>query len=218
MANIKTIIEAPADENAPPVGIYGHSICYGDCKMYVFGGWVDSLKKYNNILYIFDFETLQWKKKELEEQYARSYHTATYCEKKIYFVGGLQYEEIMKGIDMYDCETGKMEKIKPVSGDVPAKYFHSTVLYKNTLYIYGGRTNSKKNADIEVFSKAFVKYDIAANTATELGGKDEELLREKHGCFVTHGGNMYVIGGYTTKGETITIRRFNIDLQKWFEL
>ncbi|EKE40685.1 protein kinase, putative [Entamoeba nuttalli P19] len=217
MPEIKTVIEAPNDNNSPPIGIYGHSTCYGDCKMYVYGGWIDSEKKYNSCLYIFDFESLKWKKVKLDIQFERAYHTATYYKKKIYLVGGLQYEEIMKGIDVIDTENYSIEKLKIVLGEVPGKYFHSTVLYKGALYIYGGRTNSKKSNDVEVFSKDFIKFDIDSSSSFILGGKDEDLYREKHGCFITSGGNMYIIGGYTTKGESVKISRFNIDTQRWFE-
>ncbi|KAL7722190.1 Tyrosine protein kinase [Entamoeba marina] len=209
MKKIEQIINAPNDPNAPPNNLHGHTLCYCQSKMYLYGGWDDEAKKYNNNLYVFCFETLKWDIKPLPEENSRSYHTANIFNNKMYIVGGLYYETILPGVDVLDLQTYKIDHIQSKSDLLPPKYFHSTVLYKGSLYIYGGRTF------IEVFSPQFVKFDIESQKFHSLD--DKEGFREKHGCFITNGGFMYVIGGYAKRGEASTIKKFDTETKNWLD-
>ncbi|ELP92085.1 tyrosine protein kinase, putative [Entamoeba invadens IP1] len=214
---IKCVIEAPNDPNSPPIGIYGHTLCYGENKMYLIGGWVEAEKKYNDTVYVFDFTKLTWERKNPDQSnvsLGRSYHTATYYEKNIYIVGGLRYETIIDTIDVLDVTTYKLSHLK-----LPKKvqkYFHSTVLFGDSLYIYGGRTRSKRDKDVEVFSKEFFRLEIPRLLLNPLSSAQEtDLMQEKHGSFLTAGGDMYVVGGFTSKAETQLMKRYNIGGSSW---
>jgi len=118
----------------------------------IYGGTSLSLKKYLNDIKIFNMETLSYEdfKQEGDEPSSRSGHSAClFDSNKILLFGGtnggLLHDRAIITIKETKPLTLIYEKITTTGADDLVRSHHSANIYKNKMYVFGGRKLSLGN-------------------------------------------------------------------------
>ncbi|KAI0651330.1 galactose oxidase [Trametes meyenii] len=147
---------APVYGQMPPRGLRAHSITLVDNVAWLFGG-CDDLGCWKDV-FCFNTETMQWMHPKVAGKLPRPCraHTATLVDRKIFVFGGGEGSEYYS--DVYVLDTVMRTWYHPISGSsieaeregkTPARRrAHTSILYKNRLWIFGGGNGSTALNDV----------------------------------------------------------------------
>ena len=144
---------------------------------------------------------------------ARSNHTATVFEGKIYVLGGTTENEDYAAGDE-DYATDRVEVYLPTANrwltlaPMPtARHFHSAAVLDGKIYVSGGRLNSSGPCDV------LEAYDPLAGTWTTLASMSHG--RKDHSS-VAFNGKLYVFGGWvSSQGRTNHVEVYDPASNSW---
>eukprot|EP01080_Neovahlkampfia_damariscottae_P001907 gene1907-1047_t len=126
---------------------------------------------------------------------------------QIYFLGGFGYKETFN-FTIYDILQEGFGEPK-VEGDKPNfRGFHTTNLYDNNLYIYGGTNEENIFSNIYLLNTKTFSFKLLNDTGLHRFGHSSVILN----------GKMISFGGYS-KSETITcLEEYNFLKNEWKEI
>ncbi|KAI0351665.1 galactose oxidase [Trametes cingulata] len=147
---------APVYGHMPPRGLRAHSVTLIDNMAWLFGG-CDERSCWKDV-FCFNTETMQWTHPNVEGEIPKPCraHTATLVDRKIFVFGGGESADYYN--DVYVLDTVMRRWYHPLSSDTPEEQrtcvfppprrAHTSVLYKNKLWIFGGGNGSMALNDV----------------------------------------------------------------------
>ncbi|KAI0334134.1 galactose oxidase [Cubamyces sp. BRFM 1775] len=147
---------APVYGLLPPRGMRAHSVTLIDNVAWLFGG-CDEKACWRDV-FCFNTETMQWTHPQVQGEIPKPCraHTATLVDRKIYVFGGGEGGEYYNDVYVLDTTTRRWHH--PLPGDVPEserttpypppRRAHTSVLYKNKLWIFGGGNGNNALNDV----------------------------------------------------------------------
>jgi N-acetylneuraminic acid mutarotase len=183
--------------NVPPP-VFDHTCIY-NCKnsMILFGGAhgkKDIFNKLNKDVYAFDLNTYQWSKVNVEGEIQPRYaHSASlYQNDKMIVFGGF-FRENTNDETLYCLNLTKMKwsKMKQ-NGNIPeVRVYHSSVIYRNCMYVFGGLLIGLRPPK---FSNELYEYNLHTNTWNIIESNISLPSRFMHSA-VVHNDRMIIFGG-----------------------
>jgi N-acetylneuraminic acid mutarotase len=168
---------------------YGHSAVVIENKMYVFGG-CDSLGRFNNDLFVYNFDKKRWKQLTPSGTLpkARHFHTAVVHDGCIWVFGG-KSNGYMNDLLCLNLKTMSWEPQEYFGGKPPSKrYGHTAVVHNKCMYVFGGYDDFGYKTN-ELYEYRFDSHEWRK---IETYGDCPEKF---HHSAVVHGNSMYVFGG-----------------------
>jgi N-acetylneuraminic acid mutarotase len=158
-------------------------------KIYVLGGYNDSLKQYCSDVSVFDPGNNSWSTHATTGDYIpRVSHTSAVINDKIYVIGGWYSGGIMNTIDVFDPASDTWSQLDE-TGDVSFRFSASAAAFNNKIYVAGGRD----------FNGSYVttvdEFDISKNEWRIV----PTIGRPASSSYQTAqflGGKMYILGGH----------------------
>lgn len=143
----------------------------------------------------------------------RSGQTTTLYNEKIYLFGGWDIKEGKYRNDFWVAEVtnGSLHwELLQVEGPVAARAGHSSILYQDSLYIFGGQGETGFRNDIW-------RYDFRTNLWLRCWAFDSLVPdgRSGHAGFYFADEGMYVWGGFNDDGFLNDMWRFDLQEESW---
>lgn len=144
---------------------------------------------------------------------ARSKHSATLIGDHLYLLGGRNGNLPLKDFWQYNIVTGKWQQLKPSGDRLPCLQEHSTVAYKDNIYVFGGEVSFSAGTETPLWI-----YDIKHNTWKKIKSKKGVSTpkgRRGHTALV-HRGHMLIYGGYQDlRGSCSELWAFHFETESW---
>eukprot|EP01080_Neovahlkampfia_damariscottae_P006507 gene6507-10515_t len=219
-----------------PKNRYGHSSHLINDKLYIFGGYINDIKKTTNESHELLLTTLEWKKlvdveslfeginpfsksnssDKLQEirgclPSTRCWHSSTVYDNSFVVMGGCGDYEYFNDIYKYQYNFQKWLKMPIKLPKLLAK--HSTVKFEDSLFVFGGMFYEKKffiNNDLfEISSlKDIKKVECSGDIPSERFGHSA----------VVYNSCMYVFGGQNEKTTNNELYELNFQTKKWTKI
>jgi len=190
----------------------GHTATQVNSKMFLFGGG-DGSNHYLNDLHILDTETMSWSQAYVAgtTPAARSRHTATLVENKLYIFGGGDDSRVYN--DMYVLDTETMAWSRPqVSGVIPSlRWGHTATLITTKspkILIFGGHDSKRMLNDVHLFDIETLTWSqpiINGTACSARAGHTATLVNNK----------LIIFGGGDGNRVLNDIYIINIDSMSW---
>jgi N-acetylneuraminic acid mutarotase len=177
-------------------------ILYKDC-IYIFGGTDDRYTYFTNVLKYTILEN-KWEILESDDNApcANDNSVVLYKDKAIVF-GGYCNTLFLNELHEFDFTTFSWKKLQPI-GDIPCGRFgHSSVIYKDYMYVFGGTTKFEAADD-------FYKLDISSNKFIKIDAKDPPMNTFRHYSFI-YKDFLYIYSGYSAPN----FYKFDLLNEKW---
>ena len=186
------------------------SVDFYDRGFYIFGGKTGQPKQMisNSLLFVSRIGKV---KKIGSVNSGRYGHTLTTYDGKLYIIGGRSQDLMFKRILCFDIE--KKAWIQASTNDETkfgTRYGHSTVVYNNKLFIFGG-----KNSANQLLNNIIV-YDPKGDSFTIPETQNAPPPRMYHAACVL-GNRMFIYGGKSGKGILDDLWELNLDTLKWMK-
>ncbi|XP_017772416.1 PREDICTED: uncharacterized protein LOC108559595 [Nicrophorus vespilloides] len=144
---------------------------------------------------------------------ARSKHSATLVGDHVYLLGGRNGNLPMKDFWKYNLVTGKWQQLKPSGEKLPCLQEHSTVAYKESIYVFGGEVSFSAGTETPLWV-----YDIKNNSWKKVRARKGVATpkgRRGHSALV-HKGSMLIYGGYQDlRGSCSELWAFHFETESW---
>jgi len=141
--------KAPVWGHLPTRNMRAHTVTLVDSIAWVYGG-CDDRTCWKDV-WCFDVETFQWTHPEMTGDLpppCRA-HTATLVDRRIFVFGGGEGATYFNSLYILDTITRRWHHVKPTTGALPPpRRAHTTVLYQNCLYVFGGGTGERPLNDV----------------------------------------------------------------------
>lgn len=202
----------------------GHTAtAYRGKRLIIFGGHCvrgEGRFDYLNDVYILNLESLNWKKKKCKglPPSGRYGHSATYCDRKIYFFGGRgERKMLFKDVVCLDLKTWEWQTIKTTTPPPSARMDHSATLIGHKIGFFGGWDCKRTHNDFWVFdteTSGWVRPRTAGPTPASRRGHTATLLKD---------GGLIIFGGYNvTDGQLPRylqdVMELNLEKMEWTRL
>jgi N-acetylneuraminic acid mutarotase len=141
---------------------------------------------------------------------ARSSHTVTTCNNKVYVFGGENIPRVPIGSDLhvFDPKTNSWEVIE-ATGDIPTpRLAHTTVAIGNKLYVFGGRDANHNDLD-ELF-----EFNTITKSWRKIVADKTPLARSYHAATVL-GTKMYIFAGCGNKSRYNDLYSYDVETNSW---
>lgn len=133
-------------------------------------------------------------------------HSAVTWQNKLYIFAGEPL--IDKLLYQFDIASRKWILVETTGDRVVARQGHSAVVYKNSMYIYGGISREGRVPHL-------ARFDFLKNKWTSVVGKNEPAPTDGHAA-VVYGNAMIKFGGQKARGEnTNETYEFNFENDTW---
>ena len=184
-----------------------------DRGFYVFGGKTEQQKQIisNSLFFVSRIGKIE---KIASVNAGRYGHTLTTYENKLYIIGGRSQDLMFKRILCFDFETKSW--VQASSNDEKkfgARYGHTTVVYNDKFYVFGGKNSSNQ------LLNNIVVYDPKADsfTAPQINPENSPQPRMYHAACVIDD-RMFIYGGKNSKGMILDdLWELNLDTMKWMK-
>ncbi|XP_070576875.1 rab9 effector protein with kelch motifs-like [Ptychodera flava] len=132
-------------EPKAPSERWGHSLCMiGDDKALLIGGQGNKQQLSKDSVWLLETDKKSWQtpsilKQDNNKPQFRMGHTATYdpLVKCVYVFGGSKNLRWYNDVHVLDVESWTWSLVK-TNGKAPTRAYHSTTLYRNELFVFGG--------------------------------------------------------------------------------
>lgn len=126
--------------------------------------------------------------------------SAASCAGRVYIVGGMSTDKLLRSAEAYDPATDKWTIIAPMKSE---RLFHGLVSYRNKIYVIGGL--SRKSSLCEVYDPKSGKWAKGSKTKTFTDKVVAVVLDDK----------IYAIGEANQKDYKRCLEYFSGDDRKW---
>ena len=180
---------------------YGSKLAMGENRVFMFGGYTNK-----PTAKLYKLDAMKWAQiGQKKNAFARYGHTFLYYQGSLYVFGGINLnEEPVNSLLAFKIDENKWSQIT-VQDEPPApRKFHTSVIYKDMMVVYGGESKT------DIFSDIWV-YKFKDNTWTCVDVPDLPA-RTCHSAVVVNK-YMLVLGGKSHHGKLVV--PFCIDLDTW---
>lgn len=143
----------------------------------------------------------------------REYSTLTFCNRRCYLIGGLNYDANKEVAQMIlsDQQT-QWRNMQPYSNEkVNGRCRHSSCAYNDLIYTFGGCFMYNKKRQVRECNSQVIIYDTVENTYNAIKTKGISIQPRKDHSAAIFGKNMIVYGGLYENGG-ISNEMLNFDL------
>lgn len=126
--------------------------------------------------------------------------SATSCNGRVYIVGGMSTQQLLKSAEAYDPVTDVWTMVAPMNTE---RLFHGLVTYRNKIYVIGGL--SRKSSVCEIFDPKSGKWCKGSKTKTFTDKVVAVVLDDK----------IFAIGEANQKDYKRCLEYFSGDDKKW---
>jgi N-acetylneuraminic acid mutarotase len=193
---------------AMPYQISEHTCVVHHDTLYIFGGTGGSGGQYLNEVFSFDIISGVWKLVSCSGDipHGRSSHCAGVYNNKMYVYGGWAgFSSFFNDIYALDLTTFIWRKINPKNNASSTATNCSSVIYKDTFYLFGGTDGKTWGSDLWIF-------DLIKETWEKKCSPMSPRSRTK---MVEWNGSLYIIGGWDRQTYFSDIYRFDIETSLW---
>ncbi|XP_014234872.1 tip elongation aberrant protein 1-like isoform X2 [Trichogramma pretiosum] len=144
---------------------------------------------------------------------SRSKHSATLLAGNVYLLGGRNGNLPLKDLWRYSLAESRWEELRPTGEKPPALQEHSTVAYKDCLYVFGGELGFSAGTETPLWC-----YSIKTNSWRKIRGqKGCAVPRGRRGhTALVHRGQMLIYGGYQDlRGSSSELWAFHFETESW---
>ncbi|GAM29165.1 hypothetical protein SAMD00019534_123410, partial [Acytostelium subglobosum LB1] len=143
-------------------------------------------------------------------------HTAVVHNNRMYIYGGhlpdshTFIREVKSDLHEYNFETRRW-KMKTTNGvPLPAKTEHSSVVYQDSMYIFGGYSGPQTYLDVSIY-----KLDLETFEGKSIQGKGAIPTGRSAHCACVWNHYMYIFGGWDGTESNNSFFRFNFLTEEW---
>ncbi|CAD8206642.1 unnamed protein product [Paramecium octaurelia] len=168
----------------------GHSATVVENKMFVIGGWLGSGTYASGEVYVLDLDTLTWTLVNSigEIPGPCNMHSADLIGQLIYIFRGGDGKDYLNDLHSFNAKTNIWKFIQtPEKDKPPPRANHSSTVWENKLFIFGGWDGKKRLNDLYC-------YDTSSNKWSELNAAYSPSARAGM-CMTTMDNNIYLFGG-----------------------
>jgi hypothetical protein len=201
-----------------PTRRYGHTATVVNNKIYIFGGYDEKHNRLNEV-YVFDPETMAWKKVTTNgtPPSERYFHSACALGSEIYIFGGDTQDladksiKIMNDLHVLDTATLKWHKVNTENAPPPRRN-HSSTIVGELMFVFGGFDGNNRLADIHVLDTATLRWEKFAPAP----GRSPKP-RSSHSATAIDD-RIFIHGGYDGKHDRHDTWMLNIKDKVWTKL
>ncbi|KAJ6232131.1 faciogenital dysplasia protein [Anaeramoeba flamelloides] len=190
-------------------------------KLYIWGGEISSnskKKQYINDLYTLDLDTWTWTLLNVKgkKPIARSNHTLNLIDDRFYLFGGENNDKIFGDLYFLDLKNLIWKNISTQNKNKPsARYGHSSSLYKNQIWIFGGQ-NKKGKCLNDLYCLDLQTNKLIWKKINIINGNSFPPIRKLHTSTVVNS-NLMIIGGLTDSLPLNDVWNFDLNHNIWKE-
>ncbi|KAK5584857.1 hypothetical protein RB653_006475 [Dictyostelium firmibasis] len=144
-------------------------------------------------------------------------HSAVVYKNLMYVYGGhlpdshTFIKDVKSDLNTYDFEARKWNTLTTTGIKMPEKTEHSAVVYKNSMYIFGGYSGASSNyMDISIY-----KLDLDTLEGETLNGTGQKPMGRSAHSAVVWREYMYIFGGWDGTESNNSFYRLNLDSLEW---
>ena len=149
----------------------------------------------------------------------RSGHTVTVIKNKLYLIGGKQifpnmrtYNDVMVGSFDADNASITWKQLQPVGQEVDKRAYHTSVVYRDVIYSFGGIVNNVYCRDLCSFNPATLTWHTYAQGVPPT--YQPTTARSGHIALV-NGSDMYVFGSYSEDTSDMSLYALCLETFVW---
>lgn len=218
-------MQLPMGPEAPPPRLCAPVLIHKN-EMFVYGGDVGQtdlnyIEGVKNDMWSFAFSENKWGDISLKSKCPQlTEHSAVSYGNSIFLFGGSSgnsspEHEYGNTIHQYNIEKRTLTEVA-CKGNVkpPPRSAHSAVVYKDTMYIFGGWNGRLSCNDLYCFNFEKRKWKLVTTTGSA------PSIRRAHGA-VVHSHYMYIFGGYDIRYPASfynQLYRLNLETHEWQEV
>lgn len=162
-------------------------------------------------MFFFDTSSKTWQKIQINgyKPGGRACHSLTCVDRFLYMFGGFNGVRSFNKLEVFDIENGTWTALNDVRGNVPvSRDAHAMVVYKDSLYLYGGH-------DGENYLNDMYEFSIPNKTWTQILASNSIVNGIRGHSANCIGQNIYIFGGYDGKLRSNVILVYNIETRSW---
>jgi hypothetical protein len=162
-------------------------------------------------MFFFDTTSKTWQKIQINgyKPGGRACHSLTCVDKYLYMFGGFNGVRSFNKLEVFDIENNHWSALNDVRGSVPvSRDAHAMVVYKDSLYLYGGH-------DGENYLNDMYEFSIPNKTWTQILASNSIVNGIRGHSANCIGQNIYIFGGYDGKLRSNVILVYNIETRSW---
>ena len=162
-------------------------------------------------MFFFDTSSKTWQKIQINgyKPGGRACHSLTCVDRFLYMFGGFNGVRSFNKLEVFDIENGSWAALNDVRGNVPvSRDAHAMVVYKDSLYLYGGH-------DGENYLNDMYEFSIPNKTWTQILASNSIVNGIRGHSANCIGQNIYIFGGYDGKLRSNVILVYNIETRSW---
>lgn len=162
-------------------------------------------------MFFFDTTSKTWQKIQINgyKPGGRACHSLTCVDKYLYMFGGFNGVRSFNKLEVFDIENSVWSALTDVRGSVPvSRDAHAMVVYKDSLYLYGGH-------DGENYLNDMYEFSIPNKTWTQILASNSIVNGIRGHSANCIGQNIYIFGGYDGKLRSNVILVYNIETRSW---
>ena len=144
----------------------------------------------------------------------REYSTLTYCNRRVYLIGGLNYDCNSEVAQLkMDTSLAKWTNMPYTTMEkINGRCRHSSCAYQDKIYTFGGCFMFNRKRQIRECTAQLMIYDTIDNTVHLAKTKGIAVQQRKDHCSAIVGQSMVVFGGQF-ENDTLTSEMLTLDLQ-----
>ena len=162
-------------------------------------------------MFFFDTTSKTWQKIQVNgyKPGGRACHSLTCVDKFLYMFGGFNGVRSFNKLEVFDIENNHWSALNDIRGSVPvSRDAHAMVVYKDSLYLYGGHDGENYLNDMYEFSipnKTWTQILASNSIVNGIRGHSANCINQ----------NIYIFGGYDGKLRSNVILVYNIETRSW---
>ncbi|XP_071832428.1 kelch domain-containing protein 3-like isoform X2 [Apostichopus japonicus] len=191
-----------------PSGTDGHSACEIGNAMYLFGGFVDPLQIYSNMVFMLDLRNNNWRLLQRKSEVVphwRDFHTATAVGPQMVVFGGrsdqsgrwyTEQEFYCNKVWIFDTRNQQWTHPE-CSGEPPkGRRSHSAFVHKGSMYVFGGFNRVENTHFNDIY-----KLDLSSFEWSKVETTGVLPRRRRRQCCVMVKDKMYMFGGTSPQSD-----------------
>ena len=162
-------------------------------------------------MFFFDTTSKTWQKIQINgyKPGGRACHSLTCVDTYLYMFGGFNGVRSFNKLEVFDIENSHWSALNDVRGSIPvSRDAHAMVVYKDSLYLYGGH-------DGENYLNDMYEFSIPNKTWTQILASNSIVNGIRGHSANCIGQNIYIFGGYDGKLRSNVILVYNIETRSW---
>jgi len=191
----------------------GHAcVCDGEY-FYLFGGTDGSARQSD--VHICHMETREWQKIKTNgiPPSARSGAQAVVLDRMVWFFGGYTKKdgEYFNDVHSYSIESHYWASVNTLGEPPSRRTDHSIVLYKGSLFLFGGFDGRNRYNDLRQFKVSEKRWHNISSTATAPSSRFGHTA-------VIYQNSMFIFGGWDGHDTMQETHEYNFPINQWYPL